>query len=90
MSRLTLNESKKLSLYSRNSPTSMKLGTGLQQTLTHKPMVHEDAVNLGCDDPNIKAISFVGSNTANEYIHARGSANDKRLQANLGEQRTMV
>jgi malonate-semialdehyde dehydrogenase (acetylating) / methylmalonate-semialdehyde dehydrogenase len=26
----------------------------------------------------------VGSNTAGEYIHARGSANGKRVQANLG------
>jgi malonate-semialdehyde dehydrogenase (acetylating)/methylmalonate-semialdehyde dehydrogenase len=44
----------------------------------------KDAVNFCCDDPNIKAISFVGSNTAGEYIHARGSANGKRVQANLG------
>jgi malonate-semialdehyde dehydrogenase (acetylating)/methylmalonate-semialdehyde dehydrogenase len=49
-------------------------------------MIHgsRDAVNFCCDDPNIKAISFVGSNTAGEYIHARGSANGKRVQANLG------
>lgn len=43
-----------------------------------------DAVNFICDDNNIRAISFVGSNTAGEYIHARGSANGKRVQANLG------
>ena len=43
-----------------------------------------DAVNFCCDDPNIKAISFVGSNAAGEYIHARGSGNGKRVQANLG------
>jgi len=43
-----------------------------------------DAVNFCCDDPNIRAISFVGSNNAGEYIHARGSANGKRVQANLG------
>jgi malonate-semialdehyde dehydrogenase (acetylating)/methylmalonate-semialdehyde dehydrogenase len=43
-----------------------------------------DAVNFICDNPAIRAISFVGSNRAGEYIHARGSANGKRVQANLG------
>ncbi|KAJ0398523.1 hypothetical protein ATCC90586_009973 [Pythium insidiosum] len=43
-----------------------------------------DAVNFICDAPEIKAISFVGGNQAGEYIHARGSANGKRVQANLG------
>ena len=43
-----------------------------------------DAVNYVCDAPDIKAISFVGSNQAGEYIFARGTANGKRVQANLG------
>mmetsp|Transcript_42268 Transcript_42268/g.88738 ORF Transcript_42268/g.88738 Transcript_42268/m.88738 type:complete len:603 (-) Transcript_42268:2309-4117(-) len=34
--------------------------------------------------PDIKAISFVGSNKAGEYIHDVGSQNGKRVQANLG------
>jgi malonate-semialdehyde dehydrogenase (acetylating)/methylmalonate-semialdehyde dehydrogenase len=42
-----------------------------------------DAVNFICDAPEIKAISFVGSNTAGEYIHARGSKNGKRVQSNM-------
>jgi malonate-semialdehyde dehydrogenase (acetylating)/methylmalonate-semialdehyde dehydrogenase len=42
------------------------------------------AVDFLLDEPRIKAISFVGSNPAGEYIHARGSANGKRVQANLG------
>jgi len=42
-----------------------------------------NAVNFLCDDPAIKAISFVGSNQAGEYIHARGTAKGKRVQANL-------
>jgi len=42
-----------------------------------------DAVNFICDDPNIKAISFVGSNQAGEYIHSRGTSHGKRVQANL-------
>jgi malonate-semialdehyde dehydrogenase (acetylating)/methylmalonate-semialdehyde dehydrogenase len=43
-----------------------------------------DAVNFICDAPEIKAISFVGGNDAGHHIHARGSANGKRVQANLG------
>ncbi|KAL2184181.1 Methylmalonate-semialdehyde dehydrogenase [Thermothelomyces heterothallicus CBS 203.75] len=41
-------------------------------------------VNFILDEPAIKAISFVGGNKAGEYIYARGSANGKRVQANLG------
>lgn len=48
------------------------------------PCSPQDTVNFICDAPDIKAISFVGSNQAGEYIHARGSANGKRVQANLG------
>ena len=42
------------------------------------------AVNFILDEPSIKAISFVGGNAAGEYIYTRGSANGKRVQANLG------
>lgn len=42
------------------------------------------AVNFICDHPLIKAISFVGSNKAGEYIFDRGTKNGKRVQANLG------
>lgn len=41
-------------------------------------------VDFIIDEPAIKAISFVGSNRAGEYIFTRGSANGKRVQANLG------
>lgn len=41
-------------------------------------------VDFILDEPEIKAISFVGSNRAGEYIFTRGSANGKRVQANLG------
>ncbi|KAG7267820.1 hypothetical protein CRUP_003634 [Coryphaenoides rupestris] len=43
-----------------------------------------DAVNFICDNPAIKAISFVGSNQAGEYIYQRGSQNGKRVQSNMG------
>ncbi|KAI9171394.1 methylmalonate-semialdehyde dehydrogenase [Paramyrothecium foliicola] len=42
------------------------------------------AVDFILDEPAIKAISFVGGNKAGEYIFSRGSANGKRVQANLG------
>ncbi|KAF1351161.1 Aldehyde/histidinol dehydrogenase [Delphinella strobiligena] len=42
------------------------------------------AVDFILDEPAIKAISFVGSNKAGEYIYSRASANGKRVQANLG------
>lgn len=49
-------------------------------------IVHGSArtVDFIIDEPTVKAISFVGSNKAGEYIFTRGSANGKRVQANLG------
>lgn len=49
-------------------------------------IVHGSAktVDFIIDEPTIKAISFVGSNKAGEYIFTRGSAKGKRVQANLG------
>lgn len=49
-------------------------------------MVHGSAktVDFILDEPRIKAVSFVGSNKAGEYIYRRASANGKRVQANLG------
>lgn len=43
-----------------------------------------DAVNFICDSPDIKAISFVGSDVAGKHIFQRGTSNGKRVQANLG------
>ncbi|KAF1999507.1 Methylmalonate-semialdehyde dehydrogenase [Amniculicola lignicola CBS 123094] len=49
-------------------------------------IVHGSAktVDFILDEPRIKAVSFVGSNKAGEYIFSRASANGKRCQANLG------
>ncbi|KAF2467557.1 methylmalonate-semialdehyde dehydrogenase [Lindgomyces ingoldianus] len=49
-------------------------------------IVHGSAktVDFILDEPRIKAVSFVGSNKAGEYIYSRASANGKRVQANLG------
>lgn len=43
-----------------------------------------DSVNFICDHPDIKAISFVGSDQAGKYIYERGSKNGKRVQSNMG------
>ncbi|XP_025103394.1 probable methylmalonate-semialdehyde dehydrogenase [acylating], mitochondrial [Pomacea canaliculata] len=43
-----------------------------------------EAVNFICDNPDIKAISFVGSDQAGKYIYERGSKNGKRVQSNMG------
>jgi len=43
-----------------------------------------DTVDFLCTAPPIRTISFVGGNQAGEYIHAKGSANGKRVQSNLG------
>lgn len=44
----------------------------------------KDTVNFICDEPRIKAISFVGGNVAGKHIYDRGGATGKRVQANLG------
>jgi malonate-semialdehyde dehydrogenase (acetylating) / methylmalonate-semialdehyde dehydrogenase len=62
----------------------MATKAGLPPGVTNVVNGAVDTVNFICDDPRIKAISFVGSNKAGEYIFARGTANGKRVQANLG------
>lgn len=39
-----------------------------------------DTVNFICDEPAIKAISFVGSDIAGKHIFSRGTMNGKRVQ----------
>lgn len=41
------------------------------------------AVDFICDNPDIQAISFVGSDRVGKYIYERGSANGKRVQSNM-------
>jgi len=43
----------------------------------------KDSVNFICDDPRIRAISFVGSDQAGRHIHERGTRNGKRVQSNM-------
>jgi malonate-semialdehyde dehydrogenase (acetylating)/methylmalonate-semialdehyde dehydrogenase len=48
------------------------------------------AVDAILDDPDIKAIGFVGSTAIGEYIYARGTAHGKRVQAFGGAKNHMV
>eukprot|EP00249_Psilotum_nudum_P002180 c15076_g1_i1 orf=377-2068(-) len=43
-----------------------------------------DVVNYICDDPTIKAISFVGSDVAGMHIYSRAAGKGKRVQCNMG------
>ncbi|XAR53006.1 Methylmalonate-semialdehyde dehydrogenase (acylating) [Bertholletia excelsa] len=43
-----------------------------------------DTVNAICDDDDIRAISFVGSNRGGMHVYARGAAKGKRVQSNMG------
>mmetsp|Transcript_2906 Transcript_2906/g.8504 ORF Transcript_2906/g.8504 Transcript_2906/m.8504 type:complete len:547 (-) Transcript_2906:568-2208(-) len=49
-------------------------------------IVHGKAatVNRILDHPHIKAVAFVGSNGAGKHVLQRGTANGKRIQANMG------
>lgn len=44
----------------------------------------KDTVDMILDHPDIKAVSFVGGNTAGEYIYKRATSNFKRCQCNMG------
>jgi malonate-semialdehyde dehydrogenase (acetylating)/methylmalonate-semialdehyde dehydrogenase len=50
----------------------------------------KEAVDAILDDPDIKAIGFVGSTPIAEYIYTRGCANGKRVQAFGGAKNHMV
>ncbi|XP_014471882.1 PREDICTED: probable methylmalonate-semialdehyde dehydrogenase [acylating], mitochondrial [Dinoponera quadriceps] len=43
-----------------------------------------EAVNFICEHPDIKAVSFVGSDQAGQYIYKQSSAHGKRVQCNMG------
>jgi len=43
----------------------------------------KEAVDFICDDPRIKAISFVGGGSIGNYIHKRGSEHGKKVQSNM-------
>ncbi|XP_042005252.1 methylmalonate-semialdehyde dehydrogenase [acylating], mitochondrial-like [Salvia splendens] len=49
-----------------------------------------DIIDAICDDDEIKAVSYVGSDAPGMYVHARASANSKRVQSNVGAKSHVV
>lgn len=49
-----------------------------------------DTVNKLIEDPRIKALTFVGGDKAGKYIHEKGTALGKRVQANLGAKNHLI
>jgi len=50
----------------------------------------KEAVDALLTDPDVKAISFVGSTPIGRYIYSTGCANDKRVQALCGAKNHMI
>ncbi|GBG79441.1 hypothetical protein CBR_g29588 [Chara braunii] len=44
----------------------------------------KDVVDMICDHPDIKAVSFVGSDVVGRHIYSRASKSGKRVQCNMG------
>lgn len=58
--------------------------TGLPKGVLNIVHGGRDTVEFLCDAPEIKAISFVGSDRVGQSIHERATKTGKRVQANLG------
>lgn len=58
--------------------------TGVPKGVVNVVNGGRDTVTHICQHPDIKAISFVGSNNAGEYIYKEGSKHGKRVQSNMG------
>eukprot|EP00484_Ammonia_sp_Unknown_P000334 CAMPEP_0197022568 /NCGR_PEP_ID=MMETSP1384-20130603/3403_1 /TAXON_ID=29189 /ORGANISM="Ammonia sp." /LENGTH=503 /DNA_ID=CAMNT_0042450633 /DNA_START=19 /DNA_END=1526 /DNA_ORIENTATION=+ len=75
---------------SERTPTAAMLLMELLNRVDIPPglvnVVHggKGCVDKICDHPDIRAVSFVGSNTAGEYIHQRATSHNKRAQCNMG------
>ncbi|XP_028754055.1 methylmalonate-semialdehyde dehydrogenase [acylating], mitochondrial [Neltuma alba] len=62
----------------------LALEAGLPEGVLNIVHGTNDIVNAICDDDDIKAVSFVGSNVAGMHIYSRASAKGKRVQSNMG------
>ncbi|KAH7942423.1 hypothetical protein HPB49_024051 [Dermacentor silvarum] len=65
------------------SPLATRHSHVKQQSLSPY-FARTDMLKFICDHPDIRAISFVGSDTAGKFIYERGSKNGKRVQCNMG------
>ncbi|EEE66713.1 hypothetical protein OsJ_23385 [Oryza sativa Japonica Group] len=65
--------------------SSLVVNSGMASDADLGPVISkQDVVNNICDDEDIKAVSFVGSNIAGMHIYSRASAKGKRVQSNMG------
>jgi len=79
----------------RTPLTSMRLAelaleAGLPKGVLNVIHGTHDAVNFCCDAPDIKAVSFVGSDHVGAHVYHRAIANGKRAQSNMGAQNHAV
>ena len=63
---------------------------GLPEGILNVVNGDKEAVDAILDDPDIKAIGFVGSTPIAEYIYSRGCANGKRVQCFGGAKNHMI
>ena len=68
----------------------LMLEAGLPAGILNVVIGDEEAVDSILDDPDIKAIGFVGSTLIAEYIYARGCAKGKRVQCFGGAKNHMI
>ena len=68
----------------------LMLEAGLPAGILNVVNGDKEAVDAILDDPDIKAIGFVGSTPIAEYIYSRGCANGKRVQCFGGAKNHMV
>jgi len=62
----------------------MALEAGLPKGVLNIVHGQHDIVNAICDHQDIKAISFVGGDSAGKHVYSRGTAAGKRVQSNMG------
>ena len=63
---------------------------GLPEGVLNVVMGDKEAVDTLLTDPNVAAVSFVGSTAVGEYIYQTGCAHGKRVQALCGAKNHMV
>jgi malonate-semialdehyde dehydrogenase (acetylating)/methylmalonate-semialdehyde dehydrogenase len=68
----------------------LMLEAGLPPGILNAVNGDKEAVDALLDDPDIKAIGFVGSTSIAEYVYARGCASGKRVQCFGGAKNHMV
>jgi len=68
----------------------LMIKAGLPEGILNVVNGDKEAVDAILDDPEIKAIGFVGSSAIAEYIYTRGCASGKRVQAFAGAKNHMV